>query len=99
MKFCQNFQFLTFVIFVAEIPNKHFCKLDKILKKTFVADNFLNLSVLEKFGFENRNFKRWSCDILERYCAIISLLKILNGSKRANQGITTKYIDYTLRTR
>ena len=32
IKFSQNFQFLTFVIFVAEIPNKHFCKLDKILK-------------------------------------------------------------------
>ena len=30
MKFYQNFQFPTFVIFVAEISNKHFCKLDKL---------------------------------------------------------------------
>ena len=57
------------------------------------------MTVLEIFGFENRNFKQWSYDIVERYCAIISLLKNLNGSKRANQRITTKYIDYTLRTR
>ena len=34
MKFCHNLQFLTFfVILVAEISNKHFCKLDKILRK------------------------------------------------------------------
>ena len=32
MKFCQNLHFPTFVIFVAQISNKHFCKLDEILR-------------------------------------------------------------------
>ena len=40
MKFCQNLQFQTFVIFVAEISNKDFCKQDEILRN-FLADNFL----------------------------------------------------------
>ena len=68
IKFCQNFQFLTFVIFVAEISNKHFCKLDKILRNFPSWQNFVFVTVFKKFGFEICNFKHWSCDILERYC-------------------------------
>ena len=68
MKIDQNFQFLTFVIFVAEIPNKHFCKLDKILRNFCTWQFFVFVTVLKIFGFEIRNFKQWSCDILERYC-------------------------------
>ena len=42
MKFCQNFHFLIFVIFVAEISDDQFSKQDKILR-IFLADNFLYL--------------------------------------------------------
>ena len=35
----KKIKLLTIVVFVAEISNKHFCKLDKIL--TFVAAKFL----------------------------------------------------------
>ena len=68
MKFCQNFQFLTFVIFVAEISNKHFCKLDKILRNFCSWQFFVFVRVLKVFEFETRNFKKWSCDTLEHYC-------------------------------
>ena len=68
MKFCQNFHFLTFVIFVAEISNKHFCKLDKIRRNFCSWKFFVFETVLKIFGFETRNFKKWSCDALEHYC-------------------------------
>ena len=68
MKFCQNFQFLTFVIFVAEISNKQFCKLDKFLRNFCAEQFFVFVTVSKIFGFENRNFKQWSCDISEHYC-------------------------------
>ena len=42
MKIRQNPQFLSFVIFVGENLNEHFCKLKKILRN-FLADNFLPL--------------------------------------------------------
>ena len=68
IKICQNFQFLTFVIFVAEISNKQFCKLDKILRNFPSWHVFVFVTVFKKFGFEICNFKHWSCDILEHYC-------------------------------
>ena len=68
-----NFQFLTFVIFVAEISNKHFCKLDKILRNFPSWHFFVFVTVFKKFGFEICNFKHWSCDILERYCTSLLL--------------------------
>ena len=70
IKFHQNFQFLTFVIFVAEISNKHCCKLDKILRNFSSCHFFVFVTVFKKFGFEICNFKHWSCDILERYCSL-----------------------------
>ena len=71
IKFYQNFHFLTFVIFVAEISNKHFCKLDKILRNFPSWHFFVFVTVFMKFGFEICNFKHWSYDILERYCSCI----------------------------
>ena len=68
MKFCQNLQFLIFVIFVAEISNKHFCELDKLLRNVCSRQIFVFMTVYEIFGFEFFHFKQWSCGILERYC-------------------------------
>ena len=56
MKFCQNLQFLTFVIFVAEISNKHFCKLDRILRNFPSWQIFVFVTVYEIFGFEFCHF-------------------------------------------
>ena len=59
MKFSQNFQYLTFVIFVAEISNKHICKLlvvDKILRNFPSWQFFVFVTVNEIFGFEYRHF-------------------------------------------
>ena len=53
MKFCQNFQFLTFVIFVAEISNDHFCKLDKIVRNFCSWQFFVFVTVLKIYGFKN----------------------------------------------
>ena len=58
MKFCQNLHFLTFVIFVAEISNKHFCKLDKILRNFCSWQIFVLVTVYEIFGFEFCHFKQ-----------------------------------------
>ena len=45
---CQNLQFLTFIIFVAEISSKHFRKLDKILRnfpswQMFIRDSLRDI--------------------------------------------------------
>ena len=79
MKFCQNFQFLTFVIFVfvAEISNKDFCKLDKTLRNFCSWQFFVFVTVSKIFGFWNfgvailqnttvleitsRCYSTWSC--------------------------------------
>ena len=70
MKFCQNLQFLPFAIFVAEIKNKNFCKLDKILRNFCSLQIFVFVTIYEIFGFEFYHFKQWSCDISERYCIL-----------------------------
>ena len=88
IKFCQNFQFLTFVIFVAEISNKHFCKLDKILRNFPSWHFFVFVTVFKKFGFEICNLKHWSCDILERYCIGN---KVLNMVSKWEFNITGDY--------
>ena len=87
MKFCQNFQFLTFVIFVAEVSNKHFCKLDKIFRNFCSWQFFVFVTVLKIFGFETRNFEKWSCDTLEHYCtrnhiALLIHLELLEITSR-----------------
>ena len=63
MKFCHNLPFLTFLIFVAEISKKLFCKLYKILANFPSWQIFVFVTVLKIFEFENGNFKQWSCDI------------------------------------
>ena len=75
IKFCQNSQFLTFVIFVAEISNRHFCKLDKILRNFPSWHFFVFVTVFKKFGFEICDFKHRSCDILELYFRLAHWMK------------------------
>ena len=58
MKFCENLQFLTFVIFVAGISNKLFCELDKISRNYPSWQIFVFLTVYEIFGFEFGHFKQ-----------------------------------------
>ena len=36
------------------------------------------MTVLKIFGFENRNFKKWSCDILERYCKLLLAMNLIS---------------------
>ena len=67
IKFCQNFHFLTFAIFIAKTSNKHFRKLDKNLRNFPSWHFFVSVTVFKKFRFEICNFKHWSCDISERY--------------------------------
>ena len=69
-EFCQNIQFLAFVIFVSEISNKHFRKLDKSLRNFCSLQFSAFVTVFKIFGFKNHNNKQWSCDILERYCTV-----------------------------
>ena len=71
MKFCQNLQFLTFVIFGTETSNKYFYELDKILRNFCSRQFFVFVTVLEVFGFDICNFRQWSCDILERNCSVV----------------------------
>ena len=86
MKFCQKFQFLTFVIFVAEISNKQFCKLNKILRNFCSWQFFVFVTVSKIFGFETRNFKKWSCDTLEHctrnHIALLFHLELLEITSR-----------------
>ena len=49
-------QFLTFLVTVVEISNKHFCKLDKILRNFPSWQNFVFVTVYEIFGFEFCHF-------------------------------------------
>ena len=66
-------QFSTFLVTVVEISNKHFCKLDKILRNFPSWQNFVFVTVYEIFGFEFCHFMLWGCDILERYCTVLWL--------------------------
>ena len=59
-EFFQNFKLLILEIFVAEISNKHFCKLDKILRNFPSWHVFVFVTVFKKFRFEICNFKHWS---------------------------------------
>ena len=52
----QNLQFLTFLVTVVEISNKHFCKPDKILRNFPSWQNFVFVTVYEIFGFEFCHF-------------------------------------------
>ena len=56
MNFCRNLQFRTFVIFVTENSNKHFCKLDEILRNFPGWQSFVFETVYETFGFESWHF-------------------------------------------
>ena len=69
MKFCHNFEFLTFVVFVAKTSNKLFCELDKLLRNFCSWQMFVFVRVYEIFSFEVCNFKQWSCNVSERYCS------------------------------
>ena len=55
MMFCQRLQFLNFVISVAEISNKHFCKLGKFWE-TFVAGNFCIWDSFQEIWISNLLF-------------------------------------------
>ena len=74
MKFCLILQFLTFVVFVADISNKHFCKVDKILSNFYSLQSFVLETVYKLFGFESGHFKQLGCDILERYCISVYIV-------------------------
>ena len=56
IKIYQNLQFLTFLVTVVEFSNKHFCKLDKILRNFPNWQNFVFVTVYEIFGFEFCHF-------------------------------------------
>ena len=56
IKIYKNLQFLTFLVTVVEISNKHFCKLDKILRNFPSWQNFVFVTVYEIFGFEFCHF-------------------------------------------
>ena len=58
MKFCQNLLFLTFALSVAEISNKHFCKLDEILRNFPSWQISVFMTVYDIFGFEFGHFKQ-----------------------------------------
>ena len=64
--FCQNLQFLTFVLFVAEISNKHFCKLHKLAVWRGIQDKHCRgiqdtLNINEKFFPGFHDFSQFSC--------------------------------------
>ena len=52
MELCQNVQILTYVDFVTEISNKHFCKLDEIRRNFPSCQKFVVVTVCELFDFE-----------------------------------------------
>ena len=74
IKFRQNLQFLTFVIFIAENSNKYFCKIQKILINFPSWQYFVFLAVFKIIGFEISNFKQWSCHILKLTVDPIALI-------------------------
>ena len=80
-EFCPNFKLLILEIFVAENSNKHFCKLDKILRNFPSWHVFVSVTVFKKFRFEICNFKHLSfnekatrCDQGYRKCYFDNIL-------------------------
>ena len=62
------------------IKKKHFCKLDKNLRNFSSWQFFVFETVFKIFGFEIRDFKQWSCDILENYCPCVFLNNTVVGN-------------------
>ena len=91
-------QFLTFLVTVVELSNKHFCKLKKILRNFPSWQTFVFVAVYEMIGFEFCHFLPRGCNILELYSKTTSRCYFKEVTRQSHRAaISQKLLEITSR--